>query len=327
VGQPDQALTLLLRAQQHYPGDFWVNSYCGQRLHEAHPPRWDEALRFYYAALAIRPQSPGAHLNVAYVLRKEGRFDEAIAAYRQAVRLQPNYSQAHLGLAMALREAGREAESREAFAAAAATYHAALQKGPGDWNLRLRWAIALLDAEEVDEAIAALRQVVQFVPHNAEACYYLGRAYSIRGDDDQAVAAYRKAIESQPAAAEPHNNLGNLLRKHGKLAEAESEYREAIRLRPNLVEAHNNLGNLYKNRGARLDAIAKYREALRIRPKRSTTWVCSCQRWANGPKPKQRYARSSACGQIMPPTSILASSCPSKNAGTRRKPNSGRPYC
>ena len=50
-----QAVTLLRKIQQHYPGSFWVNFDLAYCLHETDQPV--EAIRFYTAALALRPQS------------------------------------------------------------------------------------------------------------------------------------------------------------------------------------------------------------------------------------------------------------------------------
>ena len=48
--------------------------------------RIDEALGYLRAALALRPESPGAIMDVGYALRHADRTNEAIAAYEQALR-------------------------------------------------------------------------------------------------------------------------------------------------------------------------------------------------------------------------------------------------
>src|SRR5437660_11656236 len=48
------ALPLLTAVQARYPQDFWINFALGWRLDEAR--RGDEALGYYRAALAVRPQ-------------------------------------------------------------------------------------------------------------------------------------------------------------------------------------------------------------------------------------------------------------------------------
>src|SRR5438270_763889 len=58
AGAPAGAVDVLRRAQRRHPGDFWVNHELASWLLRAPPPRWDEAVRFFSAALALRPESP-----------------------------------------------------------------------------------------------------------------------------------------------------------------------------------------------------------------------------------------------------------------------------
>ncbi len=84
------ATVLLLRAQQQYPADFWVNLKPGAVLQKVIPPEREEAVRFLTAALALRPQSPGPHSNLDTALADNGQLDEAIACYRKAIKLDPS---------------------------------------------------------------------------------------------------------------------------------------------------------------------------------------------------------------------------------------------
>ena len=59
---------LLRRAQQRFPSDFWINETLGWVLHKLEPSRLEEAIGFYRVAVAIRPQSPGAHLQLGVAL-------------------------------------------------------------------------------------------------------------------------------------------------------------------------------------------------------------------------------------------------------------------
>src|SRR5262249_58980255 len=82
------AVALLRRAQEAFPGDFWINHDLGFALLGCQPPRNEEAVRFLTAAVALRPESAGARLNLGAALSRGGHLDEAAAAYHQAIRLQ-----------------------------------------------------------------------------------------------------------------------------------------------------------------------------------------------------------------------------------------------
>src|SRR5262249_21387166 len=54
-------LALLRRIQQGYPADFWANHGLANELSVRGSP--SEAVRYYTAALALRPRNPGVYLN------------------------------------------------------------------------------------------------------------------------------------------------------------------------------------------------------------------------------------------------------------------------
>src|SRR5262249_743997 len=69
------AVRLLRRARRQYPGDFWLNQNLGMALRkERHEEKasWkernEEAVRCLAAAVALRPGSAGAHLNLGGAL-------------------------------------------------------------------------------------------------------------------------------------------------------------------------------------------------------------------------------------------------------------------
>jgi tetratricopeptide (TPR) repeat protein len=103
------AVPLLRAAQQQHPGDFWQNLLLGQAL--ADEMKWDEAIGYYRAALALRPDSPAVHLNLGNALRGAGRRDEAVRAYRAAIALDPRNGEAYRGLGLLLRSQGKYPEA------------------------------------------------------------------------------------------------------------------------------------------------------------------------------------------------------------------------
>ena len=66
-------IPLLTAVQARYPQDFWINFGLGARLGEAR--RWDEALGYCRAALAVRPEVSAAHNNLGEALYAKDRRD------------------------------------------------------------------------------------------------------------------------------------------------------------------------------------------------------------------------------------------------------------
>jgi tetratricopeptide (TPR) repeat protein len=109
--RPLQAATLLRRAQRQYPTDFWVNENLGKVLEKIAPAESNEAVRFLTAAVALRPESPGAHLTLGIELYHKGQLDEAIPCYQKTLELDPKYANAHNNLGAALYGKGQRDEA------------------------------------------------------------------------------------------------------------------------------------------------------------------------------------------------------------------------
>jgi len=80
---------------------------------------------------------------------------------------------------------------------------------------------------------------------DAEAMYFLGRAYQERGRHQDAVRAFRAALALEPRHAEAHNALGASYFALGQTAQAEQQFRAAIDAAPELAHLRNNLARLY----------------------------------------------------------------------------------
>jgi probable HAF family extracellular repeat protein len=169
-----RAVAVLREAQRRRPGDFWLNHALGMRLHAMRPPRIDEAIRYLGTAAALRPESPGAILNVGHVLQMADRTDEAIAAYERAIRLKPDYAMAYSNLGGALSDAGRFDEAIHAC-------REAIRLNPNSAAAHGNLGEALTHTGELDEAIAALREAMRLEPGSRLAARQLAVACLKKG--------------------------------------------------------------------------------------------------------------------------------------------------
>jgi tetratricopeptide (TPR) repeat protein len=291
---PAEWMRIVLRqVQQRHPADFWLNQNLGLHLLDSQPPHLEEAHRYLAIAVALRPGSPGAHLNLGDGLGMNGQLDEAIVEYREALRIKQDYADAHLSLGNALRRKGQLdeaiAEYREALRIkpdhafahnnlgnvlrvkgqldeAIAEYREALRIKKDYPDAHNNLGIALLDKGQLDEAIAEYREALRIKKDNPGAHNNLGNALLDKGQLDEAIAEYREALRIKKDYPEAHNNLGNALAVKGQPDEAIAEYREALRLKPNYARAHYNLGSVLMDRGQLDEALAAYREAIRLKP-------------------------------------------------------------
>lgn len=152
----------------------------------------------------------------------------------------------------------------------------------------------------IADAVAAERQAVVLLPHDANAHYNLGNGLALLDESGQAAESYRHALVIRPDYFEAHYNLGNVLEARDQLKEAIDSYRHALAIRPDFIDAHarlghalvaigqpddaavhllyvlaecpddaqshNSLGIVYRSQGRTADAEACYRRALAINP-------------------------------------------------------------
>jgi serine/threonine-protein kinase len=253
----EQGLKVLERVRLRHPADLWVNHQLGLALACARPPRLEEALRYFTAAVSLRPRSAFTHYNVGEALYRRGSLDEAIAAYREALRHKKDLAGVHNSLGAALRDRGLAEEAIREFREAIR-----LEKGFALAYQNL--SAALHDRGRLDEALAAAREAVRLKGDLPGAHLNLGAALCDKGRLDEALAAYREAIRLDRDCPQAHCNLGNALRRKGLVDEALASFREAVRLKGDLPGAHQGLGAALYQKGRLDKAVAACREAIRL---------------------------------------------------------------
>jgi serine/threonine-protein kinase len=228
------AVKILRAAQKQYPHDFWLNHHLALHLANDRPPRYEEAIRYYTAANALRPGSPGLQVNLAFPFFQLGRLEEAADCYRHAIQLRPDYAAAHGNLGLALQRLGRLAE-------ALTSYREVVRLRPTDARAHHQVAAVLYDSRRICEAEASYREVIRLQPSNAEAHTELGLTLRAQDRLEEAAVCHREAIRRKPNLPEAHFNLGQVLRDQGQPAAAVDAYREALRLRPSYPLARDRL--------------------------------------------------------------------------------------
>jgi tetratricopeptide (TPR) repeat protein/serine/threonine protein kinase len=246
------------QAQKRHPGDFWINHQLAFHLSKLKPPELEEAIRFYSVAVALRPQSPAAHLNFGVALRAKGRMDEALAAYREVLRLKKDYPLAQVNLGAAFYAQGQLDE-------AIAAYREAIRLKKDYPLAHLNLASTLTRKGQVDEGIASYREALRLQKDYPEAYTNLGIAFAKKGQVDEAIAAHQEALRLNKDLPEAHRNLGVALARKGQLEEALAAYREALRLNKDDPETHTNLGIVLSRKGQLDKAIAAHQEAIRLK--------------------------------------------------------------
>jgi tetratricopeptide (TPR) repeat protein len=105
----EQSQSLMRQAQREHPENFHLNF---QLAWGAAP---EEAIRFYTAALSIRPRNAPTAFFLGHALRRRGRLDEAIALFRKAIALDPDFVRPRCALIDALHSQGKADEADAEF--------------------------------------------------------------------------------------------------------------------------------------------------------------------------------------------------------------------
>ena len=246
LGRVD-SVRFLAATQVHFPQDFWVNFQLGAALSQFQ--RWDEALGYCRAALALRPDSSIAQNTVGAVLDALGRPDDALTYIHESLRLEPNNPWADANLGNVLRKQGKVDE-------AISQLRQAIRTEPGASALYNFLGLALADKGHRDEAIVAYRKAISTDPDSTVARFNLGVALRDMHRYDEAAACLSHITALDPTDVAAQCQLGLTLRDMGRAVEAIPCFQQALRLEPNLYLAQYGLETSFfaAARAAILDA-------------------------------------------------------------------------
>jgi tetratricopeptide (TPR) repeat protein len=259
----EEARALVRAAQRRHPDEFWINYHLGYILLKERP---QEAIGYFRAAVAGRPDNSQAHIMLGRALHDAGDTDGAIAAFRKAIPLTSHRAGAR-DLARALAPRGGLEEAR-------ALWEKALEASPPDYDpwdgyaqlcaylgnekayLRARkallersrdrtdhWAMAERDGlaclllpaagEELRRAVALVDQAVatgpKFFPENAYLLFIRGLAEYRQGRPQQAVPVLEESAALIPNRAGPRLALAMAQYRSGDPAEARQTLAAAVR--------------------------------------------------------------------------------------------------
>ena len=196
--QWDAAIRHLSRALELKPELSLARNYLG-RLYMAQG-RSEAAITAFRQLVEHHPDVAEARHNLAVAYARHGQQEQAREQFRAAIRLQPNFQAARLDYAALASDMGRHQEAIEMLQGMLATAGASSAFDPVE--VRYRLGLAHLAAQQLPEAAAALKQVLEAAPNHAEAHVYLGSIYFRLGQYDSAWRHARRAETLGAPAAE-----------------------------------------------------------------------------------------------------------------------------
>jgi tetratricopeptide (TPR) repeat protein len=230
----------------------------------------EDAVRFFTAALALRPRSLQLHLGLAGALYEKGEVDEAMAEFSRAIELAPKDPDLWHRRGVAYRSAKRYKNAIEDFSKA-------IELSPKWYFLYVELSEVLRADGQLNRAITVLRKAVEIVPNVERQRHHhrLANALSDKGLLDEAIDEFRKGLngKDEPFLHDAHHDFGVALGRRGKLEEAIEEFRKALRVREKVGDwlsrekealFRRNLAYALAAKGRLDEAIAEFRTALQI---------------------------------------------------------------
>uniref|UniRef100_A0A7S0WLJ1 EF-hand domain-containing protein n=1 Tax=Pyramimonas obovata TaxID=1411642 RepID=A0A7S0WLJ1_9CHLO len=202
-----------------------------------------------------------AHMEMGAMLGTYHRWEEALRSYRRAVALRPDDAKAHFRIGNSNVQLDNLADARESYDKALKA-----GRGPGDKKLLPQIYVNLGVALETDgflmRACDQYRQAAILQPTHFRALKLLGSALFALGELEDAEQALTHAVALRPDYASALCDLGNAKAGQGKTEEAVSCYERALKVDGDLVEALYNMGNAMRSDSKYESAIAYYDRTL-----------------------------------------------------------------
>ena len=213
------------------------------------------AAREFGKALESDPANPDLLYNLAAALAAAGRNDQIIREIAPAAQDVQDPQIARI-VGEAFEAAGQKDRAREFLTRTAELL-------PESEEARLRVARSLREEGRLEEARAAVEELVRDMPRSAAALTELGLLEEAAGDPGKALQNYRAAIQLDRTAPQALTHAGRLLLAQGQVKEALNLLKQAAALPGATAETYHWLGEAHLASGKALLAIEALREAAR----------------------------------------------------------------
>jgi Flp pilus assembly protein TadD len=184
--------------------------------------------------------------NLGVALLEQFKHAEGAEQFRRAVKLDPRLALAHINLAVALYNVP-DADA----AARAAT--AALVLAPSAPQPLYIQALVARSRNQIDEAVAAFRRVLEVDPRDTGANVNLGQLYAQQRNYAGAERAFRAALDSEPYNTTALYGLANVLLRSNQREEGQRLLQQFQVLRQS--GAGTSIGTNYLEQGRYAEAV------------------------------------------------------------------------
>lgn len=281
VEKPEQILTevdlISLKLLKHFGADEIINQthfadvmtdnleayrYYSLAVEKAQALHNKEAIALLEKAVALDPQFAMAHARIGYIYAVTwGIADKAKPYLEKAFKLAERLSEKdRLNINAWYAIANLDYQN------AMQTYREIIAKYPLETESYWRLGRLLEGEEQLDEALAVLRQGLMIDAEAKNIYNLLGGIYAESGKHSEAIAAHQRYVALAPTEANAYDSLGSSYQWSGDYAKAIENYNRALELNPNFEIALVHLANTRFQLGQYNEAIKLYHRYIEVAP-------------------------------------------------------------
>ncbi len=216
------------------------------------------AIELLTKSLALEPNLPEVHANLADAYRAQGRLHRAVGSSRLALKLWPDCPEALCNLGLALHAQGKRDEALEPL-------RRALELRPDLAPAHNILGLILRETGQLDEAIGHFRRAVELEPASVPAINNLSQVLIEQGLAAEALPHCDKAAarRTRDRGGAPHPRQRGSGPSSASV-EARAAYLEALRLDPEMPSAYAQVGLTLLGELRPGEALPWMRQALAI---------------------------------------------------------------
>jgi Flp pilus assembly protein TadD len=222
------------------------------------------AIALYRRIPATSPLKELSDLQLGLNLADLDRHEEAITHLKAFVAAHPDDMRAYLAL-------GGVYSSKEDFRSAANLYDKAVDvlKTPtaANWNIFYQRGIAYERLKEWPKAEPNFRKALELFPDQPQVLNYLGYSWvDMNTNLKEGLAMIQKAVDLRPSDGYIVDSLGWAYFRLGRFDDAVREMERAVSLKPEDPVLNDHLGDAYWRVGRKLEATFQWNQARDLKP-------------------------------------------------------------
>ena len=225
---------------------------------------YEQAVKAYQTALEIQPHNVEALNNLGLAYQELGRFGDAISVYEEGLALNPDLPQLHVNLATARDlqvgiyslaahqhyRVGTRAKRAGQTEAAVAAWQQAVAESPKYLQAYLQLAELYFESAAYESAIRTYLSAIALVSKGelsqhtstADIFYNLGNSYLYAQQLESAVSAYQQAVDLKPEMVSAWANMGTVLLEMERFDAAIAACQSALKANAAVLSSGKDVG-------------------------------------------------------------------------------------